>query len=437
MRMRKGWSTAVRPVLVGMASAGLILGVLGSGSGLAGAEAHAKSVYRFETYVGGHGKANSKLSPVTIGVVNQQTATDAIAPDWTTGAKLAVEYMNQHTDGIDGHPVKISLCKIATTVATASKCGQQFADDSSVSAVAAGAIDVGNTALETALGPSKKPIIFGISFSATDEKDPDGFILWGDVTHVTAPMATFAKKVLHVKSVSLVYPENIPASVSSADIIDSALHYEGVKDVYKVGFTSANTNLSEPLEAAHVGATSLLISENNGGPSCSDTALTLKSLAISTKVLVNVPCDTPTIAKADGGQLPAGWYYSSASPVPGSPTKVVAAFDQVATEYGRPTTGPNVHVSEGFGELLTIAKFDTEILKAGRAITPKSVMAKAKAFKGPVVFGAPHLDCGGFAGFPAVCNDLVQVYQNTSPHVMKKAASWIGPPRGFKVTLST
>jgi len=215
-----------RTAALGLAVIGVVIGVLGSGAELAGASTHSQSGFSYESYVGGHGKAKS-LSPITIGIVNQQTATDAPAPEWTIGAEIAQQYLNQHTGGIDGHPIKLLLCKIATTVADATTCGQEFADNAGIDAVAAGPIDVGNTALESALKTSKKPLFFGISLSTVDEKDPDGYILYGDVTHIEAPMATFAKENLHVKSVSITYPENIPAEVQSADIIADALKYEG------------------------------------------------------------------------------------------------------------------------------------------------------------------------------------------------------------------
>jgi len=147
-------------------------------------------------------------------------------------------------------------------------------------------------------------------------------------------------------------------------------------------------------------------------------------------VLVNEPCDTPTIAKADGGQLPHDWYYLSAVPLAGSVTPAISAMDNVMTEYG---TTHAVWGEGAFAQVLTIAKFDTAILKAHERVTPATVLAKARAFKGPVAWGAPRLNCGGFPGDPAVCNDLVRFFENTSPGVMKAIGTWVGPPKGFKV----
>jgi len=439
--MRQSRSKALRTVAVGAAALGLTAGVLGVGAGMASAASKAaqvESVYQYPAYVGGHGKADSKLSPITIGVVNQQTSTNAPAPVWTTGVKVAVSYVNDHTGGIDGHPLKAIYCAIPTTVGSAAKCGQEFANNSQVSAVVVGAVDDGNTALESALTPSKKPTFFGVSLSTVDERDPDGFILYNTSTQVLAPAATFASKVAHAKSVSLVYPSNIPGNVYQAGVVYDGMKFAGIKNVYKVGFTTAETNLTAPFEAAHVGQTTLFYLVNSGGPACSNAYLTLKNLGLltKTKVLMNVPCDTPTIAKADGGQLPKDWYYLTANPLPGSPTKAVGAAEKVFSEYGKGPLALDAWSADAFGQALTVAKLDTELLKAHKKVTPATLFAKARSFKGPVVQGAPKIDCGALKETPASCNKTDRFFQNTAPTVMTPIGGWIAAPKGFNAPLT-
>ena len=424
------WRRLLRPALMVGAASGLAL----VASGVTGAAALSgyKPVYQYAQYVGGSGKANPKLSPVVVGVVNQQGGTLAVAPEWTVGAQIAQQFVNQHAGGVDGHPLQIKTCFIPDTVASATTCGQQFANNKAINAVSAGAIFIGNQALESAVLPTKKPIFFGVALSPVDTTYKYGYILYGDVTHVQAPIATFAVEYLHAKSVSITYP-NIPAEVTAANIIQRALKYLGVKTVYSVGFDPSSTDLTTPFAAAHVGSTSLLMAINSGGPACSNTYLTLKQLGIKTKVLANVPCVTPAIAKADGGQLPPGWYYASANPLPGDKSDPsIAAFQRVATEYHQAALGPDAWVADSFGQILTIAKLATGILKHHAPITPLTMNLAAKAFRGPVVQGAPNLSCGGFPSAPAVCNDKVSFFQNTSPGVMKAIAYYLGPPAGFK-----
>ncbi len=337
-----------------------------------------------------------------------------------------------YTDGIDGHPVKLVLCKIATTVADATTCGQEFADNNAISAVAAGAIAVGNTALESSLKPVKKPMFFGVSLSEADDKYTYGFILYDDAYHVEAPESTFAAKYLHAKSVSIIYDMAEPSGAVSEGIVAKALEYLGVKTVYSAGYTPSDANLTAPFDAAHVSSTTVLIPLVSGGPVCSDIYLTLKSLGATPKVEVNIPCATPTVASADGGNLPPDWYYLTVQPLPGSKTKGFTSYETIATEYGKAAQGEDAWTGLAFGQVLTIAKLDTEILKSGNKITPEAVTEKARAFKGPVAQGPPTLECGQFAGAPAACNDTASFYENTSPDVFKPIAYWLGPPKGFK-----
>ena len=80
-----------------------------SGSGGAGSQA----VTDYLKYVGGKpGKADSSLSPVYIGWINQQGGQQQIGPLATSGAELAVKYINAQLGGVDGHPVALKTCFI-------------------------------------------------------------------------------------------------------------------------------------------------------------------------------------------------------------------------------------------------------------------------------------------------------------------------------------
>jgi branched-chain amino acid transport system substrate-binding protein len=378
------------------------------------------------------GKANPKLSPVYVGVVNQQGGTADIAPEWTYGADIAADFINDQAGGIDGHPVKIVSCFIPDTVSSAAQCGQQFANNSKISAVSVGAVAVGNEAMESALAPTGKVLVFGVSVSPVDTTYKNGYILFGDATHVEAPLATFIKEYLHSKSVSIVYPE-LPGSNVDAEITEAALKYEGIP-VKVVGFDPTTTNLTAPLIASGAASAGLVINDSPAPTICSAIYKAIKQLNITTPVLANVPCDNPVTAQGDGGQLPVGWYYASANPLPGDAADPsLAAFKTLADTYGEKTWDADAWTADSFAQFLTIAKWDGQLLSEGKPITAANLNTIAKTFKGPVPQGAPHLVCGSFAAAPAVCNDEVSFFQNISPGVMKAIARWIGPPAGFVI----
>jgi branched-chain amino acid transport system substrate-binding protein len=390
----------------------------------------------YTTYIGGHsGAANSSLSPVDIGVINQQGGSADIAPEWTDGAQIAADYINQEAGGIDGHPVKIVTCFIPDVVSNAAQCGQQMANNSGVQAVSIGAVAVGNEAMESALSPTGKVLVFGVSVSPIDSTYKDGYILFGDGTHVEAPLATFIKQYTSAKTVSLIYP-NLPGSNVEAEITEAALKYEGIPTKI-VAFDPSTTNLSGPLIASGAATAGLLINDAPNPQLCSDVYKAIKQLNITTPVLANVPCDSAVAATGDGGQLPVGWYYASANPLPGDASDPsLAAFAAVADKFGKSSDASDAWVADSFAQLLTIAKWDDELLTSGKTITAANLNALAKTFKGPVPQGAPTLVCGSFTQAPAVCNDEVSFFQNTSPGVFKAIARWIGPPTGFVIPAS-
>ena len=85
-----------------------------------------------------------------------------------------------------------------------------------------------------------------------------------------------------------------------------------------------------------------------------------------------------------------------------------AAVHGVTQKYGTPDTAPDPWNIVSFAQVLTIIKFLNEI--GYDNITPPAVLAKAKAFTGPLALGAPSLQCGKYPDAPAVCNDQVQFF---------------------------
>jgi branched-chain amino acid transport system substrate-binding protein len=392
-------------------------------------------VTNYLAFVGGTaGKANPKLSPIYVGVVNQQGGSEDIAPEWTTGAELAQSYLNDDLGGIDGHPVKLVTCFIPDTVSNAESCGQQMANDSQVSAVAVGPITIGNSALEDAMAPRGKVIVWGISTSPTDETYRRGFALFGDDSHVEGQFATFIKKYLKATSVSIVY-ENIPGGSIGPDITSAALAYAGIKssNIHVVGYDPSTTDLTVPLEAADASTSSVVFADVNG-PACANIYKAIQELGVKTKVIANVTCISSQIQTADGGTLPQGWYYGSAIPFYNDKTDPSGpAFLKVASKFGDASYASDAWVENAFSEVLTISKWDTSILKSHEKITPAAVFRQGRAQTAPVPFSAPSLVCGTIASAPIVCNDRDSFFQNTAPNVFKVVARWILAPTGFKV----
>ncbi len=392
-----------------------------NGSGGAGAQ----SVTNYLTYVGGKaGQANQSLPPVTIGFVNQQGGQQQIGPLATTGAQIAVKYINTELGGIDGHPLVLKTCFIRSAEEEGTTCGQQFLANKSISVIDEGAVAIGDQSFQSTIG-SSKPVIVGVAVTPIDGAKPSNIVLFGDATHVLGPFGTYAKDVLHAKTAALVYP-NIAGITQGATAIADSLEKVGVK-VKKVGYDESQTDLIGPLTSA--GATSAdLVLPYSDSSGCVNLAKGLKQLGITdTKKILSAPlCLNGLVAAGLGGDFPI-WSYAIASSLFGDPTDPgMPAYMKVMAKYGTPAVAPDPWTIVTFGQVLTTARFLNE-LGYGH-ITPTAVLDKAKAFKGPVALGAPALQCGKYPSAPGICNDRTQFFLYKGKHAFVKTAGWLQPP---------
>ncbi|MGO9886939.1 MAG: ABC transporter substrate-binding protein [Solirubrobacteraceae bacterium] len=391
------------------------------GSGGAGAA----SVTNYLTYVDGKaGKANPSLPPVTVGWVNQQGGQQVIGALATNGAELAVKYINDQLGGIDGHPLALDTCFITSAEEEGTTCGQKFLANKSISVIDVGAVAIGIQSLYSTLG-SAKPVITGVSVTPVDSTKANAVILFGDVTHVLGPFGTYASQVLHAKTAALVYPD-IAGITDGAAAISASLKAAGVK-VKSVAYDPNETDLIGPLTSAGASSADLVIPYTEAG-GCVDLAKGLKQLGITdAKKILSAPlCLNSQVAQGLGGDFPI-WTYAIASSLYGDPTDPgMPAYMKVTAQYGQTAEAPDPWNIVSFGQMLTTARFLNQLGYSG--ITPSAVLAKAKAFTGPVALGAPSLQCGKYPSAPAVCNDRTQFFLYKGKHVFVKTAGWLQPP---------
>jgi branched-chain amino acid transport system substrate-binding protein len=285
-------------------------------------------------------------------------------------------------------------------------------------------VAIGVQSFYSTIGTSK-PVIDGVAATPIDAVQKNAVILFGDVTHVLGPFGTYAKDVLHAKTAALVYP-NIAGITQGAAAIKAGLKAAGVT-VKAVGYSESQTDLIGPLTSAGAQTADMVIpySDSTG---CVNLANGLKQLGITdTKKIVSAPlCLNGQVAAGLGGDFPI-WTYAIASSLYGDPTDPgMPAYMKVAKKYSTPADAPDPWNIVAFSQILTTVRFMNEI--GYGKITPKAVLARAKAFTGPVALGAPELACGKNPAAPAVCNDRAQFFQYKGKHEFVKVASWLQPP---------
>ena len=268
-----------------------------------------ESVTDYVAYVGGPGgEADPSLTPIKIGWLNQQGGPVEVSVTATDGAHIALRFINEQAGGIGGHPVELVECFIAQNEEEGQQCGQQFANDQEVVAVATGAVGIGMESFHAALAGSK-PVIVGVSINPVDPAQETAAILFGDAQYILAPYATFARDVLGTQSAALIYPEGFNQESAAAGQA-SAFEAAGIPTEV-VSYPGTTPDLSVPLAAA--GAQDVdLVMPVIIPDECVKFQQAILQLGIpEEKVLASPICLTPQVSEALG-DFPK-WIYAIAS----------------------------------------------------------------------------------------------------------------------------
>ena len=327
-----------------------------------------------------------------------------------------------HLGGVGGHPVQLVPCFIKSAEEEGTTCGQKFVNDKRISVVAEGAVATGAQSMHATIGATK-PIVTGVAITPVNGASKTGVVLFGDGPHILLPFGNYAKNVLHAKSAAVVYP-NSPGVAESGQVIAAGVKAAGIP-VKQVGYAQG-TDPTAALLAAGAN-TADFIAPYGSASDCANQAKAMKQLGITdAKKIVTAPlCLNKTVIDALGDW--ALWTYAIASSLYGDPTdKGMPAYDRVIKLYKAQANAPDPWHIVAFSELLTTVRFLNEARATG-SITPARVLAKAKAFKGPLALGPPKLVCGKYKDAPAICNDSIQAFTYQGKFAFTRASDWIVP----------
>jgi branched-chain amino acid transport system substrate-binding protein len=398
-------------------------GTTTSGGDAVGSEEVGAGVTDYVKYVGGKaGAADSSLEPITIGFVNQQGGANDVGPGATEGAKLAVQYVNKYAGGIDGHPVRLHTCFISTAEEQGQQCGQKMANDKEVDVVGVGAVAVGAQPLNASIG-GEKPMVWGVSVNQVDTKNKNGYILFGDSFHILAPWGTFGRDVLKAKSAAVVYPQ-VPGIIEGANAMVKGLQAAGIT-VKRVGYEANATDLVGPLAAAGAQSADMIVPQSDA-KGCINLAKALEQSGVDAPVVSNPLCLNPLVAKGLGGDVPK-WYYGIASSLTADPTDPAAkAMVDAMTKLGKADLAADPWVPTTMATVLTIVKFMNAV--GADKLSSEAIAEQARAFKGPLAFGAPALQCEKYSDAPAVCNDQTKFFKYEGKGKFERASGFVRPP---------
>ena len=387
----------------------------------------AQSVTNYLTYTGGtSGPANSSLTPVTVGFVNQQGGQQVIGLHATDGAEMAVKYINAQLGGVDGHPIVLDTCFIASAEEEGTGCAQKFLANKAVHVIASGAVVIGAQSFYSTLGGAL-PVVGGVAPLSIDGQQKNTAVLFGDATSVLGPMGTYGKDVLHAKTAVILYPDTASAT-PGALATEAGLKAAGIS--VKMGpYPPTTTDLTGVLASTGAASANMVIPAV-AAPDCVniEKAFTQQGITDPKKIVAAPLCLNGQVAAGLGGDFPK-WTYLIASSLFGDTTDPgMIEYMKLAQTYSTPANAPDPWNIVDFGQMMTIDKILNQVGYAN--LTPAAILSAAKAFKGPQALGAPALECGYDPSAPGVCNNRSQFFEYAGHNKWIKTAGWIQPPAG-------
>ena len=390
-----------------------------AGSNTASAFAH--SVTNYQQFVGGSGAANSSLSPVTIGWVNEQGGPPSETfPQATLAAQATVKFINTQLGGVHGHPVQLSTCFNAAVEAQGTSCGNQMANTKGVEVIAEGLDAVGNASMYGVLNGSISTLV-GVSADPADDTGKNVFELEGSGTSSTVAFGPFLRSQYpNDKTIAIAY-QNLPGAVPISQAIQKSAQGAGFT-VTMIPYSATATDLIA--QATQMEQAQLTI------PDCGFVDCPLMAKAMSeisaTKPALSVPLWNGLPGSSyPGGDLPHWIAGEATANLSSTQDPGVAAYFKAIEGVGlSPANAQNPFAGFAFGNLLLADKVLNEVPFA--QLTPAAVTAKLKSYVGPMPLGPAQIDCTGTL-YPAdtnSCSDFDQFYEYEGHGQWKLLEGW-------------
>jgi branched-chain amino acid transport system substrate-binding protein len=387
----------------------------------------AQSVTNYLTYTGGKaGPASSSQTPVVVGFVNQQGGPQVIGQHATDGTEMAIKYINAELGGVDGHPIQLDTCFIASAEEEGTGCAQKFLANKNVHVISMGAAVIGVQSFYSTLGGAL-PVVGGVAPLSIDGQQKNTAVLFGDATSVLGPMGTYGRDVLHAKTAVILYP-NTASATPGALATEAGLKAAGIS--VKMGPYPPNTTDLTGVLASTGAASADLVIPAVAAPDCVNLqkALTQQGITDPKKILAAPLCLNGQVAAGLGGDFPK-WTYLIASSLFGDTTDPgMIEYMKLAQTYSTPANAPDPWNIVDFGQMMTVDKILNQVGYAN--LTPAAILSAVKAFKGPQALGAPQLECGYNTSAPGVCNNRSQFFEYAGHNKWIKTAGWTQPPAG-------
>jgi branched-chain amino acid transport system substrate-binding protein len=369
-------------------------------------------------YTGGTANKQAKGTPVKVGWLNDDGDTVAY-PDNTTGANLAVSFVNKYLGGIKGHPLQLVSCSV-NNAGDGASCAQQMVS-AGVKVVVTGTIIDGNAAMYNTLAAAHIPIIQGSDLTTTDFNPPGKGVAVTYEPGSPGVVLGLAKFIGTSKSgVGLGFaPKSIAVVYTNDAGGTSAYNLLFKPDTYLKGLTIHGVAVSPTADAAQV--QSAVVASGAGQDSvfvpltpvsqCIAVYDALKTLNIKAPVVTSGLCFGTQMIQHLNGTLPKNWYFGDYGVNYFMYDSKLLASEQLgvymaAIHQADPSTDPTGLAAPAFGTILTLNKLYNE---AGISATSAKMGTLIEGFKGPQFGNSGPLKCGFQPLLPAICGQEMGV----------------------------
>jgi branched-chain amino acid transport system substrate-binding protein len=368
-------------VCASVLAAALALGACGSSdSGASGATS---------TSAGSSAVKKPAKAPIEIGIINQERAPDASFPEFTAGAKSAVQYVNNDLGGVAGHPIALKICTTDASPASSSNCASEMVSDKVIATTQS--IDYGASASLPLLDKAGIPMLGGEPLTPAEFTAKRAAYFVGGASATVPALFTFAVKNLKAKTVGIMYPEGV-GGAAAIQLAQSFLKPLGVKAVTASDPATAPDFTASVTKMAKTDAIVLMYPQQ----ACSRIMAAHKQLGIKAPLVMPAVCTgKDVLAAGQGGAV--GSYFSGEFKAPNSKGDAdVDAFRKALTDYPVDKADPNaIYTQMGFSNIVNITRLLQDVAKAkgDGAITSAALWDRVKSTTDEPNFMAPPYGC--------------------------------------------
>jgi branched-chain amino acid transport system substrate-binding protein len=336
-------------------------------------------------------------TPIVIGTINQDTGASGAFPELTAADKVAIDFINNEMNGVDGHPIELVTCNTNFSPDLSQSCAQEMVTRDVVAVV--GGIDIWGTGITT-LANNGIPYVGGIPVSFDAARSDVSFQFSGGTWGAVLGMGQYATEELGAERITIIAAE-FPPITDSAQLGKAAMEAAGAT-VTLVDVPAINADMVQALNTAAQTDPDVIIALT-ADTGCVPTMQTAKQLALTVPLMYTGACAAPKVIDSVGDAAEGAIFNLEAELGDDSPDTVV--YRAVSDKYGP----AHDYEWQGAGTVSFRAVINLyAVLRELGAdnITTDTILETLRAAKDePSFFGHPYT-CDGhqLEGYPALCS---------------------------------